>query len=352
MKYKKLGHTDIEVSKVCLGTMTFGDQNTESEAHEQLDYALSQGINFIDTAEMYPVPPKAETVTRTETIVGTWLKSQARDKIVLGSKVAGRNRYTPWIRDGSDSLTSANMRSAIECSLKRLQTDYLDVYQIHWPERNVPLFGQYQFDPALEYDDEGYEKEWVTIQAQLETLAALVKEGKVRAIGVSNETPWGVMEFLRIAKEYNLPRIATLQNCYNLMNRGMEFGLVEILYRENISLLAYSPLAFGHLSAKYIDDPQAKGRVTQFLGYAQRYKKPNVIPAVKAYAKIARANNLTPTQLALSYVYHRWFVGSTIIGATSMGQLQENVGAYQVSLSDEVVAEMEQVHLSMMNPAP
>ncbi|MEE9331128.1 MAG: aldo/keto reductase [Methylophilaceae bacterium] len=352
MKYTKLGHTDIEVSKVCLGTMTFGDQNTESEAHEQLDYALSQGINFIDTAEMYPVPPKAETVTRTETIVGTWLKSQARDKIVLGSKVAGRNRYTPWIRDGSDSLTSANMRSAIECSLKRLQTDYLDVYQIHWPERNVPLFGQYQFDPALEYDDEGYEKEWVTIQAQLETLAALVKEGKVRAIGVSNETPWGVMEFLRIAKEYNLPRIATLQNCYNLMNRGMEFGLVEILYRENISLLAYSPLAFGHLSAKYIDDPQAKGRVTQFLGYAQRYKKPNVIPAVKAYAKIARANNLTPTQLALSYVYHRWFVGSTIIGATSMGQLQENVGAYQVSLSDEVVAEMEQVHLSMMNPAP
>ena len=352
MKYTKLGHTDIEVSKVCLGTMTFGDQNTESEAHEQLDYALSQGINFIDTAEMYPVPPKAETVTRTETIVGTWLKSQARDKIVLGSKVAGRNRYMPWIRDGSDSLTSANMRSAIECSLKRLQTDYLDVYQIHWPERNVPLFGQYQFDPALEYDDEGYEKEWVTIQAQLETLAALVKEGKVRAIGVSNETPWGVMEFLRIAKEYNLPRIATLQNCYNLMNRGMEFGLVEILYRENISLLAYSPLAFGHLSAKYIDDPQAKGRVTQFLGYAQRYKKPNVIPAVKAYAKIARANNLTPTQLALSYVYHRWFVGSTIIGATSMGQLQENVGAYQVSLSDEVVAEMEQVHLSMMNPAP
>ena len=352
MEKTTLGNTNIAVSKVCLGTMTFGDQNTQADASEQLDYALAQGINFIDTAEMYPVPPKAETFTRTETMVGHWLKNQARDKIVLGSKVAGRNRYMPWIRNGDDSLTPANIRSAIEGSLARLQTDYLDIYQIHWPERNVPLFGQYQFDPALEFNDVGAEKEWVSIQTQLETLAELVKEGKVRAIGVSNETPWGVMEFCRIADAFNLPRIATIQNCYNLMNRGMEFGLTEILYRENISLLAYSPLAFGHLSAKYIDNPQAKGRVTQFLGYAQRYKKPNVMPAVVAYAELARANDLTPTQLALSFVYHRWFVGSTIIGATSMSQLKENIGAYQTVLSDALIAEIEQIHLTMMNPAP
>ncbi len=352
MEMTTLGNTDIAVSKVCLGTMTFGDQNTQADANAQLDYALAHGINFIDTAEMYPVPPKADTFTRTETMVGHWLKTQARDKIVLGSKVAGRNRYMPWIRNGDDSLTRANIRSAIEDSLTRLQTDYLDLYQIHWPERNVPLFGQYQFDPALEFDETGAEKEWVSIQTQLETLAELVKEGKVRAIGVSNETPYGVMEFCRIADTFNLPRIATIQNCYNLMNRGMEFGLTEVLYRENISLLAYSPLAFGHLSAKYIDNSQAKGRVTQFRGYAQRYKKPNVNPAVAAYAQLARSNELTPTQMALSYVYHRWFVGSTIIGATSMEQLAENIDAYQVVLSDALIAEIEQIHLTMMNPAP
>jgi len=352
MEMTTLGNTDIAVSKVCLGTMTFGDQNTQADANAQLGYALAHGINFIDTAEMYPVPPKAETFTRTETMVGHWLKTQARDKIILGSKVAGRNRYMPWIRNGDDSLTRTNIRSAIEDSLTRLQTDYLDLFQIHWPERNVPLFGQYQFDPALEFDETGAEKEWVSIQTQLETLAELVKEGKVRAIGVSNETPYGVMEFCRIADAFNLPRIATIQNCYNLMNRGMEFGLTEVLYRENISLLAYSPLAFGHLSAKYIDNPQSKGRVTQFRGYAQRYKKPNVEPAVAAYAKLARANDLTPTQMALSYVYHRWFVGSTIIGATNMEQLAENVGAYQVVLSDALIAEIEQIHLTMMNPAP
>jgi aryl-alcohol dehydrogenase-like predicted oxidoreductase len=352
METTTLGNTDITVSKVCLGTMTFGDQNSQADANAQLDYALAQGINFIDTAEMYPVPPKAETFTRTETMIGHWLKNQARDKIVLASKVSGRNRNIPWIRNGDDSLTRANMRSAIEDSLTRLQTDYLDLYQIHWPERNVPLFGQYQFDPALEFDETGAEKEWVSIQTQLETLAELVKEGKVRAIGVSNETPWGVMEFCRIADDFNLPRIATIQNCYNLMNRGMEFGLTEVLYRENISLLAYSPLAFGHLSAKYIDDTQAKGRVTQFRGYAQRYTKPNVTPAVAAYAKLARANDLTPTQMALSYVYHRWFVGSTIIGATSMEQLQENIGAYEIVLSDDLIAEIEHLHLTLMNPAP
>jgi len=352
MDYIKLGNTDISVSKVCLGTMTYGDQNTQEDANNQLDYALSQGINFIDTAEMYPVPPKAETFTRTETMIGHWLKTQKRDQIILGSKVAGRNRGMTWIRNGDDSLTRTNIRAAIHDSLKRLQTDYLDLYQIHWPERNVPLFGQYQFDPKLEFDAQGNQKAWVSIQTQLETLAELIEEGKVRAIGVSNEQPWGAMEFLRIAKEYNLPRVASIQNCYNLMNRTAEFGMSEILYRENISLLAYSPLAFGHLSGKYVDDPKAKGRVTQFLGYAQRYKKPVVPAASAAYTKLARQHGLTPTQLALSFVMHRWFVGSTIIGATTMNQLAENVSSYFVKLSDEVLAEIEHIHLTMMNPAP
>lgn len=352
MQYRQLAHTDLNVSSVCLGTMTFGDQNTEAEAHQQLDYALSQGINFIDTAEMYPVPPKAETYTRTESMIGTWLKHQARDKIVLASKVSGRNRGIAWIRGGDDSLTRNNIRSAIEGSLKRLQTDYLDLYQIHWPERNVPLFGQYQFDPANEFHANGEKKVWEPIRTQLETLAELVQEGKVRHIGLSNEYPWGVMEFLRIAKEHGLPRIASIQNCYNLMNRGMEFGMSEVLYRENLGLLAYSPLAFGHLTAKYIDNPQAKGRVTQFLGYAQRYTKPGVLLASAAYAKLAREHALTPAQMALAFVYHRWFVTSTIIGATSMTQLKENIGAWDVQLSPELLQKIETLHLTMMNPAP
>lgn len=356
MQYHQLGNSDLKVSAICLGTMTYGDQNTEAEAHEQLDYALAQGINFIDTAEMYPIPPKAETCTRTETIVGNWLKKQSREKIILGGKVAGPRRGMHWIRGGPPSLDRANIRAAIEGSLKRLQTDYIDVYQLHWPERNVPMFGQYLFDPANEFESgiyqQGPEKDWVPIRNQLETLAELIQEGKVRHIGLSNEQPWGVMEFLRVAKEYNLPRIASVQNCYNLINRGMEFGMTEVLYRENVGLLAYSPLAFGHLTAKYIDDPAAKGRVTQFLGYAQRYKKPNVFPASAAYAKLARQHGMTPVQMALSFVYHRWFVTSTIIGATSMAQLKENIAAWDTRLSPEVMQEIEALHLTMMNPAP
>lgn len=352
MEYTKLGNTDIKVSKVCLGTMTYGDQNTEADAHAQLDYALAQDINFIDTAEMYPVPPKAETFTRTETMIGPWLKRQARDKIILGSKAAGPRRNIDWIRGGPTGLDRENIRTAVHDSLRRLQTDYIDVYQLHWPERNVPMFGQYAFDPAEEFDADGNEKEWVSIPNQLETLAELVKEGKIRAIGVSNEQPWGLMEFCRIAEQYHLPRVATMQNCYNLITRGMEFGMAEVLYRENVSLLAYSPLAFGHLTAKYVEDPATVGRATLFPGYAARYKKPAVTAAVKRYAALARANDLTPTQMALSFVYHRWFVSSTIIGATSMKQLTDNIDAYQVRLSDDVLNEIEQIHLVMMNPAP
>ena len=332
--------------------MTFGDQNTQQEAHAQLDYAVAQGINFIDTAEMYPVPPKAETYTKTEPIIGAWLKNQQRDKLIIGSKISGPRRGMPWIRNNEFSLDRQTIRNALHDSLTRLQTDYIDLYQIHWPERNVPLFGQFQFDPANELDAQGEQKNWVSIHNQLETLTELVKEGKIRAIGLSNEQPWGVMEFVRCAKQYNLPHIATLQNSYNLLNRNIDFGMSEICYRENVSLLAYSPLGFGHLSGKYVDDPHAVGRVTLFKGYAQRYTKPNVAAASAAYAQLARANNLTPTQLALSFVMQRWCVASTIIGATSMAQIQDNIAAYQVKLSPETLKEIDAIHLRFTNPAP
>lgn len=345
MEYRRLGTSDLNVSAVCLGTMTFGQQNTEAEAHAQLDYAVSRGINFIDTAEMYPVPPRAETCTRTETIVGSWLKKQPRDKIILGTKVAGPSRGMEWIRGGPKSLDRANIRAAIEGSLQRLQTDYIDLYQLHWPERNVPIFGQYQFDPARE-------KESVTIREQLETLAELVREGKVRAVGVSNEQPWGVMEFLRLAQEHDLPRITSIQNCYSLINRNFEFGMAEIAYREKVGLLAYSPLAFGHLSGKYLADPQAEGRVTLFKGFAQRYDKPNVQPAAAAYAALAAKHGFSPAALALSFVMRRWFVASTIVGATSLAQLQENLDAWEKPLSEEMQKEIEVLHLRYMNPAP
>ncbi len=352
MEYTRLGDSDLLVSKVTLGTMTYGDQNTQADANHQLDYALAQGINFIDTAEMYPVPPRAETVTRTETILGHWIKTQSRQRFILASKVAGPRRGMHWIRGGPTGLDRANIRQAVHDSLQRLQTDYLDVLYLHWPERNVPMFGQYQFDPTAERDATGQQCAWVPILTQLEVLDELVKEGKVRAIGLSNEQPWGLMQFLQLARQHGLPRVAVVQNCYNLMNRGMEFGMTEVLYREGIGLAAYSPLAFGHLTGKYVDNPETPGRVTLFLGYAQRYKKPGVPAAAKAYAALARAHGLTPTQLALAFVYHRWFVSTTVIGATSMAQLQANIAAYTVQLSDAVLAEIEQLHRTMMNPAP
>ncbi|PIV22486.1 MAG: NADP(H)-dependent aldo-keto reductase [Hydrogenophilales bacterium CG03_land_8_20_14_0_80_62_28] len=340
-----LGDSDLNVSAVGLGTMTFGQQNTEAEAHAQLDYAFDQGINFIDTAEMYPVPPRAETCTRTETLVGAWLRRQPRAKVILATKVAGPNRSMVWIRGGPKALDRANIREAIEGSLKRLQTDYIDLYQIHWPARNVPMFGRFQFDPTQEMVA-------VPIREQLEALAELVQEGKVRYVGLSNEHPWGVMEFLRLAMEHSLPRVVSIQNAYSLINRSFEFGLAEIAYRERVGLLAYSPLAFGHLSAKYLDDPAALGRVTNFKGFAQRYEKPNVQPAVAAYAALARRHGLTPAELALSFAYRRWFVASTLIGATGMVQLKENLGAWGKPLTADILAEIEALHLRYMNPAP
>ncbi|MDD5366829.1 MAG: NADP(H)-dependent aldo-keto reductase [Gallionellaceae bacterium] len=345
MEYRLLGGSDLNVSAICLGTMTFGQQNDAAEAHSQLDLAFERGINFIDTAEMYPVPPRAETVNRTETIVGNWLKHRSRDTVILATKVSGPNRNMAWIRGGPKALDRDNIRTAIEGSLERLQTDYVDLYQLHWPERNVPMFGKYQFDP-------GQETEAVPIRAQLEALAELVREGKVRYVGLSNEHPWGVMEFLRLAGAHGLPRVVSIQNPYNLINRVFETGLAEIAYREQLGLLAYSPLAFGHLSGKYQSDPAAAGRVTLFKGFAQRYEKPNVQPAVAAYADLARRHGLTPTELALSFVYRRWFVASTLIGATGMAQLTENLEAWEKPLTAAVLAEIEELHLRYTNPAP
>ncbi|HRH81716.1 MAG TPA: NADP(H)-dependent aldo-keto reductase [Thiobacillaceae bacterium] len=346
MEYRRLGSSDLNISAVCLGTMTFGQQNTEAEAHAQLDFAFDRGVNCIDTAEMYPVPPRAETVTRTETIVGNWLRGRPRERVILASKVAGPRRRMDWIRGGPRALDRENIRAAIEGSLRRLRTDYIDLYQLHWPERNVPMFGQYQFEPAQETHDA------VPIRAQLEALAELVREGKVRYVGLSNEHPWGVMEFLRLARELELPRVVSIQNPYSLINRVFEFGLAEIAHREQIGLLAYSPLAFGYLSGKNVDNPDAPGRVTLFKGFAQRYQKPNVRPAVAAYAELAGRLGLAPATLALSFVYRRWFVAGTIIGATTPEQLRENLDAWEHPLSEEVLAEVEALHLRYMNPAP
>ncbi len=345
MEYRTLGNSELNVSAVCLGTMTYGQQNDEREGHSQLDYALERGINFIDTAEMYPVPPRAETFTRTESIVGSWLRKQPRDRIVLATKVAGPRRRMQWIRGGPAALDETNIRSAIEGSLERLQTDYIDLYQLHWPERNVPMFGGDQFDPAEETDA-------VPIRAQLEVLSALVQEGKVRTIGLSNETPWGVLRFLRLAEEHALPRVVSIQNAYSLLNRSFEYGLSEISYRERVGLLAYSPLAFGFLSGKYLPGGDAKGRVTEFKGFAQRYQKPYVEPAVSAYADLAHRHGISPARLALAFVYHRWFVTSTIIGATSMAQLSEDIDAWEEPLSASVQQEIEALHRRYTNPAP
>ncbi len=345
MSIRPLGKSDLSVPDICLGTMTFGEQTGEADAHSQLDYALGEGVNFIDTAEMYPVPPRPETCGVTESIVGNWLARQQRDKVILATKVAGPSRNMHWIRQGPLAMNRANIRAAIEGSLKRLQTDYIDLYQLHWPERNQAMFGQWQFDPCNERD--------VTpIREQLDALAEMVREGKVRQIAVSNEHPWGVMQFTRLAEEHGMPRIVSTQNAYNLLNRNFETGLAETCYRENVGLLAYSVLAFGHLTGKYLDNPAAPGRITQWPAFGQRYSKPNVAPAVAAYAALAKQHGLTPTQLALGFVHSRWFVSSTIIGASSFAQLKETLAATRTPISKELLAEIDAIHLKYTNPAP
>jgi len=345
MKHILLGNSDLAVPAVCLGTMTFGQQNSEAEAHAQLDHALGEGVNFIDTAEMYPVPARAETTGLTERYVGTWLKRQLRDRIVLATKATGPARALDWIREGRLNFSRASLQQALDGSLARLQTDYVDLYQLHWPDRNVPMFGQYHFQPEQE-------RETVPLRETLAALAGFIQVGKIRHWGLSNETPWGVMTVLRLADEMGMPRPVSVQNAYSLLNRTWENGLAEIGFRERISLLAYSPLGFGVLSGKYLRDARTPGRINLFSGFASRYAKPATAPAVAAYAALADRHGLTLVQLALGFTAGRWCVGSTIIGATTMAQLQENLAAVEVGLSAEILADIERIHLQFPNPAP
>ncbi|MDY7117786.1 NADP(H)-dependent aldo-keto reductase [Halomonas sp. SSL-5] len=343
MQTRPLGDTGIEVSRLCLGTMTFGEQNSETEAHAQLDRAVAFGINFIDTAEMYPVPPKAETQGRTEAYIGNWLKRRgSRDDVIIATKAAGPG--LEHIR-GGPRLTREHLHQAIDDSLARLQTDYVDLYQLHWPERKANFFGKLGYVP----DDE---EDATPLEETLAALKELVDAGKVRAIGLSNDTPWGVMRALHLAESQGLPRVASVQNPYNLLNRSFEVGLAEIAHRERVGLLAYSPLAFGTLSGKYLDGARPEGaRLTLFERF-QRYTNPQAQAATAEYVGIAREAGLDPAQMALAFVNSRPFLTSNIIGATSMAQLESNLASESLRLDGEVLEAIEDVHRRYANPAP
>ncbi|CAN5251238.1 NADP(H)-dependent aldo-keto reductase [soil metagenome] len=349
MQFRKLGTTDIDGSLICLGTMTWGSQNSEAEGHAQIDYALDQGINFLDTAEGYPVTPvSAETQGRTEEIIGTWIASRKRrDDIVLATKVAGPVRdAVRQFRGGNNRLDRRNITLAVEESLKRLQTDYIDLYQLHWPDRSVPSFGKRGLSELADHPDT------VPIAETLSVLGDLVQAGKIRHIGVSNETPWGVSEYLRLAREQSLPRIVSIQNAYNLLNRIFETGLAEIALREQVGLLAYSPLAGGNLTGKYLGGvipPGSRRSVaTQFV----RYDTPTQPEASARYVALAHAHGLHPAQLALAYVNSRAFVTATIIGATSIEQLRTDIASVDVTLSEDVLAEIAAIHRLLPDPCP
>lgn len=347
MKYHKLGQTDINVSVICLGTMTFGEQNTQKDANNQLDYALDQGVNFVDTAELYAIPPRAETYGKTEEFIGKWLqKSGKRDDIVLASKVCGPGGdWLPHIRNGETRLDRHNITKAIDGSLKRLKTDYLDLYQLHWPDRKTNFFGKlgYTHDP----DDQP-----TPILETLQLLADLVKEGKVRHIGVSNETPWGVMRFIQLAECMGMPRVVSVQNPYSLLNRTFEVGLAEIAQRADVGLLAYSPLGFGMLSGKYLDGAQPKGaRLTNWPDY-DRYSNEQALAATAEYVQLAKDHGLDPAQMALAYINSRSFLTSNIIGATTMDQLKSNIDSINLELSDDVLEGIEAIHTRYPNPSP
>ncbi len=344
MELRQLGTSDLRVSALGLGTMTFGEQNSETDAHAQLDYAVSRGVNFIDTAEMYPVPPRSGTVHRTETYIGTWLKHRQRDRLVIATKIAGPARGFEWIRNGP-RINREHLNAAIDASLKRLQTDYVDLYQIHWPDRYVPMFGSTSYDVTQERDS-------TPIAEQLSALSELVRAGKIRHIGLSNETPWGVSEFVRISERLALPKIVSIQNAYHLMNRTFESGLSEVCHHSQVGLLAYSPLAFGWLTGKYIADPAAPGRITLFPSFGQRYNKANVPAATKEYIRIAQETGLSPATLALVFARTRWFTCSVILGATHMAQLKENLDSAAVSLDQSTLEKIERIHRLFPNPAP
>ena len=352
MQKIQLGQSDLHVTPICLGTMTFGEQVDEPTAHAVLSRSLARGIDFIDTAEMYAVPARKETFGATETILGNWFKANpgAREKLTLASKVAGPSRGMPWVREGA-GMTAADIVASCDASLKRLQTDVIDLYQIHWPERNVPAFGNMYYDPTQE-------RTQTSIHAQLDALAGLVKAGKVRYVGLSNETPYGVHEFVRLAEQHSLPRIATVQNVYCLISRALENGLDETMHRLGVSLLAYSPLAFGLLTGKYdqsgIDGPSApKGaRISSYESVRkQRWGRPDALKAARRYNQLARDNGLTPAQMALAFCYTKWQVASTIIGVTSVAQLEEDIDAYGTTLSAQVLAEIDKIRWDIRDPA-
>lgn len=349
MEQRLLGKTGIYVSKICLGTMTFGEQNTETEAHEQLDFARDNGINFIDTAEMYPVPPCKETYATTETIIGRWLAKQKRDEIVLASKIAGptgNNRLESYIRNGND-FSRAQIFAACDASLQRLQTDYIDLYQLHWPERQANFFGKLGVSTLPENDT------FTPFEEITDTLGELVKQGKIRAFGLSNETAWGTMRFLNEhERDGSKPRVASVQNPYNLLNRSYEVGMSEVSLREHIPLLAYSPLAFGVLTGKYRHGQKPAASRLALYERFQRYTKPTGFEAVERYAKIAEEAGMTLTQMALAFVTTRDFVASNIIGATTMAQLRENIASADCVLSDDILNAIDDVHAQISNPCP
>ena len=346
MEFRKLGNTDIDVSLICLGTMTWGEQNSEKEAHEQLDYALDSGINFIDTAELYPVPPKKETQGLTDQYIGNWIGLRKnRDKFILASKVTGRSGMD-WFRGSETRLDRDNILQSVEDSLKRLKTDYIDLLQLHWPDTKSNFFGNLDYKHSKEDD-------FIPLELQLEALAELVKSGKVRYIGLSNETPWGVAKFLELSKTNNLPRIVSVQNPYSLLNRSFEIGLSEIAIRENCGLLAYSPLAFGVLSGKYLGGKKPKGaRLTLFGDQFTRYTKERSIQATEEYERIAKKHNLDFAQMSLAFINRQPFLTSNIIGATTMEQLKSNIGSLGISLSEDIISDIETVHSSNPNPSP
>ncbi|MEY3498956.1 MAG: hypothetical protein RL308_625 [Bacteroidota bacterium] len=345
MKYTTLPNTETKVSKICLGTMTFGEQNTEAEGHAQMDYALENGVNFFDAAEMYSVPARQETYGSTEKIIGTWFKKTGnREKIVLATKIAGPNPNFTYMREKND-FSAKSITFALEQSLQRLQTEYVDLYQLHWPERKSNMFGTLGF----KVQEDAWEDNF---QAVLECLHGLIQQGKIRNIGVSNETPWGLMRFLEESKKHNLPRMATIQNPYSLVNRSFEVGLSEVCHRENVGLLAYSPMAFGVLSGKFLNgEAHPKARINLFPQFA-RYNSENTREASRRYNEIAQDFGLTLTELSLAFIEQQSFVTSTIIGATTLQQLEENINTISVSLNENALGAIDAIQSLIPNPAP
>ncbi len=343
MHYRRLGRTDLSVSQICLGTMTWGEQNTEAEGHRQMDYALERGINFFDTAELYAIPPRAETQGATERIIGTWFKARGnRDKVILATKIAGPNPAMTWFSDDGTMRrhNAKHITDAIEKSLKRLQTDYIDLYQLHWPDRPVGLFGRETAD----------HQEETAVTETLHALHDMVKAGKIRHIGLSNDTPWGVMEFVRVAERENLPRIVSIQNVYNLVSRAFDLGLGEIAQREDVGLLAYSPLAQGYLTGKYRDGALPQGSRKQLFDRLQRYETPGAEEAINAYLDLAGENGVDPAQLAIKFCDSRPFTTSTIIGATSMEQLKIDIDAADLEMTEALASGIRKIHRARPNP--